>query len=46
MHEFNCSPNLELKFPITVEDEISLPDTPLWYQLIIMVHWTKGITGL
>ena len=44
---FNCSPELELKVPITVEDELSFStNTLLWHQLIILVHWTKGITGL
>ena len=44
---FNCSPELELKVPITVEDEVSFSSkTLLRHQLIIQVRWTRGITGL
>ena len=36
---FNCSPELELRVSITVEDEVSsLTNTLLWHQLIIHVQ--------
>ena len=40
---FNCFPELELRFLMTVEDEVN---TLLWHQLIIQVHWTKANTGV
>ena len=43
---FNCSPDLDLKVSITVEDEVSPPNALLWHESIIRAHWTKGITGL